>query len=222
MGEVSTYMSELNSCQCYLAEDMKLADTFNFDPAISGLALPPPARIKELRPLCLHWHDNVGPRTVLQMRTKVERMMRRLVVSDRAEIKRIIGRSMANQHQVSLQMSKFDWNRVDVLKDGRVYLREVNESQWQHRLFEWKNSSHDFVLVKTRMSVAEPIRMEKEVEKEESEEEEVDDDVMEVPVEESFRQAVERAAVEVEVVLKVEGEKTKESKVLRSGKNVSF
>lgn len=210
-------MSELNSCQCYLAEDMKLADTFNFDPAISGLALPPPARIKELRPRCLHWHDKVSPRAALQMRTKVERTMRPLVTSCRAEIKRILSRSIANQHQVTLQMSKFDWNKVDVLKDGRVYLREVNESQWQHRLFEWKNSSCEFVRVKTRMSAAEPIRMETEVEKEESEEEEVDDEVMEVPVEESFRQAAERTAVEVEVVLKVEEEK---KKVLRSGKNV--
>lgn len=148
-------MSEPNACNCYLPGDLKLADSFDFDARVSGLALaPPPLALSyngsssrpQRRPRCLAWLDKVGGDWAAALRPRVERALLREVVTDQQEAVAIAGRSLGGGPTpaaalVRLHGQRFDWSEVHVLRDGRLYLRQTSASMWRHRLYEWKNSS---------------------------------------------------------------------------------
>ncbi len=155
LDEVANYMSEPNACNCYLPGDLKLADSFDFDARVSGLALaPPPLALSyngsssrpQRRPRCLAWLDKVGGDWAAALRPRVERALLREVVTDQQEAVAIAGRSLGGGPTpaaalVRLHGQRFDWSEVHVLRDGRLYLRQTSASMWRHRLYEWKNSS---------------------------------------------------------------------------------
>lgn len=143
--EVTAYMAEKNNnCCCYFVDALKLEDSFNFDPAISGLALPPPKRIKSIRTGCIKHYDEVGPGKFESMITKMKQEIEKMTVNVATEkdvIKVFLREYIDDSKKVSDLLNNFDWYKVNVLTNGRVYLRQPTKVQWQHCLYEWKNNS---------------------------------------------------------------------------------
>lgn len=131
-----------NNCRCYTVQGLELEDSFNFDPAIGGLALPPPKRVKPTP--CLQYLEKAfGPSSFDTILPKMKLAAAKILVnmsSHKDAVRGILKAWIRSSSKMARLIDRFDWSRVEVFKDGRLYLVNPTKVMWQHRLFEWKSS----------------------------------------------------------------------------------